>query len=212
MPTRTRYDAVIVGSGHNGLVAAAYLANAGQSVLVLERNDWIGGATASQRVFPDYDAYLSRYAYLVSLLPRRDPRRAGDRVRDAARRPASFTAYEREGVARGLVISNVDEARSKASMHELTGGDGAWDGYQALLQARGGVRRAGVAQPAAADSLARLLGRPVHRECGSTRGVGSFVERPLGEAIERHVQDDVLRGLLFTDGKIGVFAMRTTPR
>ena len=69
MTFATRYDAVIVGSGHNGLVAAAYLANAGQSVLVLERNDWIGGATASQRVFPDYDAYLSRYAYLISMLP-----------------------------------------------------------------------------------------------------------------------------------------------
>ena len=69
MTLRTRYDAVVVGSGHNGLVAAAYLARAGQSVLVLERNDWLGGATASQRVFPDYEAYLSRYSYLVSLLP-----------------------------------------------------------------------------------------------------------------------------------------------
>lgn len=78
MTFATRYDAVIVGSGHNGLVAAAYLANAGQSVLVLERNDWIGGATASQRVFPDYDAYLSRYAYLISLLP--------PRILDEARR------------------------------------------------------------------------------------------------------------------------------
>ena len=84
MTFATRYDAVIVGSGHNGLVAAAYLANAGQSVLVLERNDWIGGATASQRVFPDYDAYLSRYAYLISMLPGGDPRRARRCVRDAA--------------------------------------------------------------------------------------------------------------------------------
>src|SRR4030095_5257468 len=57
MTFATRYDAVIVGSAHNGLVAATYRANAGQSVLVLERNDWIGGATASQRVFPDHDAY-----------------------------------------------------------------------------------------------------------------------------------------------------------
>ena len=84
MTFATRYDAVIVGSGHNGLVAAAYLANAGQSVLVLERNDWIGGATASQRVFPDYDAYLSRYAYLISMLPGGHPRRARRCIRDAA--------------------------------------------------------------------------------------------------------------------------------
>ena len=52
MTFSTRYDAVIVGSGHNGLVAAAYLANAGQSVLVLERNDWIGGATPPNACFP----------------------------------------------------------------------------------------------------------------------------------------------------------------
>src|SRR5205807_10221995 len=66
---KSRYDVVILGAGHNGLVAAAYLARAGLSVLLLEKNDYIGGATTSQRLFPDYDARLSRYAYLVSLLP-----------------------------------------------------------------------------------------------------------------------------------------------
>src|SRR5437667_10685053 len=65
----SRYDVVIGGAGHNDLVAAAYLARAGLSVLFLEKNDYIGGATTSQRLFPDYDARLSRYAYLVSLLP-----------------------------------------------------------------------------------------------------------------------------------------------
>ena len=72
MSTRkTRYDVVILGAGHNGLVAASYLTRAGLSVLLLERNDYIGGATTSQRVFPDFDARLSRYSYLVSLFPRR---------------------------------------------------------------------------------------------------------------------------------------------
>ena len=46
------YDVIIVGGGHNGLVAAAYLAQAGKSVLLLERNDYLGGATTSQRIFP----------------------------------------------------------------------------------------------------------------------------------------------------------------
>ena len=67
--TKSRYDVVILGAGHNGLVAAAYLGRAGLSVLLLEKNDYIGGATTSQQVFPDYDARLSRYSYLVSLLP-----------------------------------------------------------------------------------------------------------------------------------------------
>ena len=50
---KSRYDVVILGAGHNGLVAAAYLARAGLSVLLLEKNDYIGGATTSQRGFPD---------------------------------------------------------------------------------------------------------------------------------------------------------------
>ena len=81
MSTSTRkikasYDVVILGAGHNGLVAAAYLTRGGLSVLLLEKNDYIGGATTSQKVFPDYDAHLSRYSYLVSLFPEkiiRDP-------------------------------------------------------------------------------------------------------------------------------------------
>ena len=52
-------DVVIVGGGHNGLVAAAYLARAGKSVRILEANSEIGGATTSVRAFPDFDAHLS---------------------------------------------------------------------------------------------------------------------------------------------------------
>ena len=69
--TKSRYDVVILGAGHNGLVAAAYLGRAGLSVLLLEKNDYIGGATTSQQIFPEYDARLSRYSYLVSLFPQK---------------------------------------------------------------------------------------------------------------------------------------------
>ena len=64
------YDAVVIGAGHNGLVAAAYLARADKSVLVLERSDHVGGAAVSERPWEGVDARLSRYSYLVSLLPR----------------------------------------------------------------------------------------------------------------------------------------------
>jgi phytoene dehydrogenase-like protein len=62
-------DAVIVGGGHNGLVAGTLLAREGWSVAVLERSDHTGGAAISERVFPGMDARLSRYSYLVSLFP-----------------------------------------------------------------------------------------------------------------------------------------------
>ena len=63
------FDVVIAGGGHNGLVAAAYLAKAGRRVLVLERQDHTGGLAISTRAFPGVDVRLSRYSYLVSLLP-----------------------------------------------------------------------------------------------------------------------------------------------
>jgi len=88
---KSSYDAVVVGSGHNGLVAAAYLARAGKSVLVLERNDTIGGATASQQVFPDYDAWLSKYSYLISLFPTKIVDDLGLTFQTIQRRTASFT-------------------------------------------------------------------------------------------------------------------------
>src|SRR5207245_3218736 len=90
---KSKYDVVVLGAGHNGLVAAAYLARAGLSVLLLEKNDYIGGATTSQKVFPDYDARLSRYSYLVSLFPERIIRDLGLNLELRRRAVGSFPPF-----------------------------------------------------------------------------------------------------------------------
>lgn len=200
------YDAVVVGSGHNGLVAAAYLGRAGKSVLVLERNDSLGGATASKRVFPDFDAYLSSYSYLVSLFPQKVVEDLGLDFRTKRRATASFTPYGNKG----LVLSNVDSTRSQASMRELAGNDRAWADYQRLLDLE--VALASHVWPSFLEPLkskadfASKMSSPLEKEAWS-----SFVEEPLGRVIERYAEHDILRGLLMTDGKIGVFTEAHDP-
>jgi phytoene dehydrogenase-like protein len=98
------FDAVVVGGGHNGLVAAAYLARAGLGVLVLEKAREVGGAAVSAPAFEGVQARLSRYAYLVSLLPARICEDLGARVHLARRRYASYTPDPADGGRSGLLI------------------------------------------------------------------------------------------------------------
>ena len=66
MASTTRYDAIIVGGGHNGLVCGAYLARGGKKVLILERNGFVGGAAVTREIAPGFRA--STFSYLMSLL------------------------------------------------------------------------------------------------------------------------------------------------
>ena len=61
-----RYHAIVIGGGHNGLTAAAYLARAGRKVLVLERRHVLGGAAVTEELFPGFR--YSVCSYVVSLL------------------------------------------------------------------------------------------------------------------------------------------------
>src|SRR5438045_7941006 len=106
---KAKYDVVVLGAGHNGLVAASYLTRAGLSVLLLEKNNYIGGATTSQKVFPDYEAYLSRYSYLVSLFPEKIIRDLGLKLELRRRATGSFTPYLKDEQHNGLLLSNISE-------------------------------------------------------------------------------------------------------
>src|SRR6201987_4099023 len=101
---RDDVDVVIVGGGHNGLVAAAYLARAGMRVRLLERLAHVGGAAVSAQIFDGVDARLSRYACLVSLLPARITDDLGAAVRLARRPYSSYTPDPATAGRTGLLI------------------------------------------------------------------------------------------------------------
>src|ERR1017187_1536024 len=82
----SRYDVIVAGGRHTGLAPGAHLAEAGQSVLVLERLRHTGGLAVSAAAFPGVPARVSRYSYLVSLLPSAIARDLGLRVELRQRR------------------------------------------------------------------------------------------------------------------------------
>jgi phytoene dehydrogenase-like protein len=194
------YDVCIVGGGHNGLVAACYLAKAGKTVVVLEKNNYIGGATTSQKTFPEFDAYLSKYSYLISLFPKEIVQDLGLNINLLKREIASFTPY---GSREGLLISNRSEEVSKASVLELGFGNSEWEGYQKIL-----TMQARFAELIWESFLAPLKSKSdweaYFEDHGEAALWQAIVEKPIGELIENHVNSDVLRGVLLTDAKIGV--------
>jgi phytoene dehydrogenase-like protein len=135
MPARRSFDVVIVGGGHNALVAATLLGRAGRSVLVLERRDELGGAAVSARLFPEFDARVSRYSYLVSLFPAALLRRLGVSVELRARRIAAHPPVDLDPawqamlarVAERLFPTLTEPLRAREEMRRIFDDDSAWD-------------------------------------------------------------------------------------
>ena len=188
---------VIVGGGHNALTAAAYLARAGAGVTVLERLDVLGGAAISAQAFPGLDARLSRYSYLVSLLPRSIADDLGLRLSLVRRRYASYTPVPRTD--HGLLIDNADWAATSDSFGSIgAAGDAERFAsfYRRVERFAGAVFDTMTAPlPSAADARG-LLGADWD----------DFVARPIGELIEASVADDLVRGVVAPDALIGTFA------
>ncbi|MFC4536804.1 phytoene desaturase family protein [Sphaerisporangium dianthi] len=195
---RSHYDAVIVGGGHNGLVAAAYLARAGRRVLVLERLPHVGGLAVSARAFAGVDARLSRYSYLVSLLPGKVVADLGLRLELRRRRFASYTPVGETG----LLVDNADAGRTAASFARVTGGTAdhrQWDRFYAMTAA--------VARRVAPTLLEPLRDRAAMREVvGDAEAWRDLFERPIGEVAAERFGDEVVRGVVLTDALIGTFA------
>lgn len=196
-----RYDDVIIGGGHNGLTAAAYLARAGRRVLLLERSTSVGGAAVSTRAFEGVDALLSRYSYLVSLLPRQILLDLDLDLRLVRRRYSSYTPLP-GSPERALLVDHGDESATAESFRRLTGGDGAYAGWRDFYG-----RMAALAERVFPTVLEPLRSRGAMRALvGDDALFDALTTRSVGELTREVTADDTVRGIIATDALIGTFA------
>ena len=195
------YDAIIVGGGHNGLVAASYLAKAGKVVLLLEAHAELGGATTSVKPFPEYEARLSRYSYLVSLLPDQIVADLGINFKTLERSVSSYTPYHRDGQEDGLSISSAWDEPTASSFRRLTGSDlegKAWREFYGEI--------AELAKRFAPTMLTPLKSAAqLKSEMGLPEVWRNLMEVPIGEAIRNRFSNDLVQGVVLTDALIGTF-------
>ncbi len=214
--TRT-YDAIVIGGGHNGLVAACYLARAKRSVLVLERRAVVGGACVTEETFPGFK--VSTAAYVNSLFR---PEIVRDlRLRDYGfelleRNPSSFSPFD-DG--RYLMLG-ADEASNAREIAKFSARDAErYPQYVAMLE-----RVANVIEP----TLLQTPPNPVRPGAGDLLAMGKLglamkgLDGAMGEAVEiltgaarpildRWFESEQLKATLATDAIIGAFASPSMP-
>ncbi|CAN5539222.1 NAD(P)/FAD-dependent oxidoreductase [soil metagenome] len=199
--TAPTHDVVIVGGGHNALVAAAYLARAGRKVIVLERLSHLGGAAVSESPWAGVDARVSRYSYLVSLLPRRIIDDLGLHIDLRRRRYSSYTS-DPSDPSRGILVDTEDAAATAASFLQTTGDPGEAERYARFTQSLTPLAR----------HLFPTMTEPLQTRSAVHAGFtddglwNAVIEQPLGGFLRSALQTDITRGIALTDGLIGTFS------
>lgn len=199
-----RWDVVVVGGGHNGLTAAAYLARAGRSVLVLEAREHLGGAATLERPFADPGYLISPCAYVVGLLHplvvrELDLKRHGFDV--VLLDPSLWCPFE-DGTSVALFA---DGARTAAQIASISPADVAgFLRYDALFERirralRTGARDTWVGASPDRAELAELL-------AADPEALEVLLHRSIADVVEEHVGDERLRSLLHGQGVIGTWA------
>lgn len=175
-------------------------------VQVLERLDVVGGAAVSAHAFEGVDARLSRYAYLVSLLPARILDDLGTSVRLARRRYSSYTPNPADAGRTGLLIG-------EQSSFAAVGAAADESGFASFYR-----RCRTVTEPLWPTLLEPLLTRSKARRhvlagggADAAAAWAAIIEQPIGTAITDAVTSDLVRGVVATDALIGTFAQLSDP-
>jgi phytoene dehydrogenase-like protein len=200
------WDAVVVGGGHNGLTCAAYLAKAGQSVLVLERRERLGGACTLERPFSDPDYIVSPCAYVVGLLDdvvieELALKQRGLHVHIAD--PNLWVPFE-DGSSFGQWV---DDAHTQTDLNTLKVSKRDQQGYWAYEHLFDSIRqrlRAGERDSWLGDSPSRAeLEELLH---GEQEMIDVVFDASIAEVLDDHMGDQRLKDALFGQGIIGAWA------
>jgi phytoene dehydrogenase-like protein len=200
------WDAIVVGGGHNGLTAAAYLARAGQSVLVLEARDRLGGACTLEEPFADPGFKVSPCAYVVGLL---EPRVIDElRLRDFGYRvfvadPGIWCPFD-DGTS---YVQFLDHERTVAHLRDNGFTDDDIDGqfeYEAFFDRmrralREGPRDAWAGDAPTRDELEALLGHDPEL-------IEALFHTPIADHVARFCKDERMHTALYGQGVIGAWA------
>ena len=204
-PDGSHYDAIVVGSGHNGLIAAGYVAKAGKKVLVLERRSIIGGATVTEEWFPGYQ--LSTCSYVCNLLLPEviadlELARHGYQVRPFD--PQYFVPFP-DGT---YFMSFLDgrktrEQIAKFSQRDVAGYDAYWEMWDRIVERM----RPLLLQPAPTwDQIEARFSGPQGQEDWRT-----LTRKSIAELLDEYFESEQIKAPLSTGGVIGVNAGPMTP-
>jgi len=216
-PRRGSYDAIVVGGGHNGLTAAAYLARAGLGVCVLERREVLGGACVTEEVWPG--ARVSRASYVVSML---QPKIVADlRLADFGYRAIPLDPAYVSLTERGPIFFHNEVERTAASIARHSARDAeAYPEFEALIERAAAFVKPMMLRPPprlgsrSPVDLAGLVREGARIAGMSRREIHELVRvftMSVGDLLDDYFELDGLKGSTASSGVVGVWAGPRTP-